>query len=372
MKAWRNIDHGGKRWDGARASDKKEEDMIDFSVNVTPLGIPENIRKAMEKSLSRAGWYPDDSKRKLKEALSEKYGLAMTDICVGNGASDLIFRTVFALRPKQSLVLAPTFAEYEAALRCVDARIEYYPINHEDFQVKADLCGQIRPETDMVFLCNPNNPTGLLMSPDFLMAVLERCEETDTWLVVDECFLEFVRQGEQYSLIGELTSHPKLLILKSFTKMFGIAGLRLGYLLCGREGLGDVIDKFGCDWNVNCVAEAAGLEALKSADYEKEVLVYVEKEREWLYKELTRMGLRTVHGQANYLLFEAPESGRKASEGEVLESAKGSLGNWLLSQGMMIRCCDDYENLNENFYRIGINTHEANRALVEKIGEWLR
>lgn len=79
------------------------------------------------------------------------------------------------------------------------------------------------------------------------------------------------------------------------------------------------------------------------------------------------MGLRTVHGQANYLLFEAPESGRKASEG-----AKGSLGNWLLGQGMMIRCCDDYENLNENFYRIGINTHEANRALVEKIGEWLR
>lgn len=149
--------------------------------------------------------------------------------------------------------------------------------------------------------------------------------------------------------------------------MFGIAGLRLGYLLCGRKGLGDVIDKFGCDWNVNCVAEAAGLEALKSADYEKEVLVYVEKEREWLYKELTRMGLRTVHGQANYLLFEAPESGRKASEG-----AKGSLGNWLLGQGMMIRCCDDYENLNENFYRIGINTHEANRALVEKIGEWLR
>ena len=372
MKAWRNIHHGGKRWDGARASDKKEEDMIDFSVNVTPLGIPENIRKAMEKSLSRAGWYPDDSKRKLKEALSEKYGLAMTDICVGNGASDLIFRTVFALRPKQALVLAPTFAEYEAALRCVDARIEYYPINHEDFQVEADLCEQIGPETDMVFLCNPNNPTGLLMSPDFLMMVLERCEETDTWLVVDECFLEFVRQGEQYSLIGELTSHPKLLILKSFTKMFGIAGLRLGYLLCGRKGLGDVIDKFGCDWNVNCVAEAAGLEALKSADYEKEVLVYVEKEREWLYKELTRIGLRTVHGQANYLLFEAPESGRKASEGEVLESAKGSLGNWLLSQGMMIRCCDDYENLNENFYRIGINTHEANRALVEKIGEWLR
>ena len=79
-------------------------------------------------------------------------------------------------------------------------------------------------------------------------------------MVADECFLEFVRQGEHYSLIGELAAHPKLLVIKSFTKMFGIAGLRLGYLLCGEEGLGERIDKFGCDWNVNCVAEAAGLE----------------------------------------------------------------------------------------------------------------
>ena len=115
----------------------------------------------------------------------------------------------------------------------------------------------------MVFLCNPNNPTGLLISENVLASVLERCEATDTWLVVDECFLEFVRQGETCSLIGELASRPKLIIIKSFTKMFGIAGLRLGYLLCGREGLGDMIDKYGCDWNVNCVAEAAGLEALR-------------------------------------------------------------------------------------------------------------
>lgn len=192
MKAWRNIHHGGKRRDGAAAADKRKEDMIDFSVNVTPLGIPGNIRRAMEESLSRAGWYPDDSKRNLKEALNIKYSLPVENICVGNGASDLIFRTVFALRPKRALVPAPTFAEYEAALRCVGAQIEYYEINHEDFQVKADICGQIYPETDMVFLCNPNNPTGLLMSKDFLMTILKRCEATDTWMVVDECFLEFV------------------------------------------------------------------------------------------------------------------------------------------------------------------------------------
>lgn len=191
------------------------------------------------------------------------------------------------------------------------------------------------------------------------MSVAQRCRDTDTWLVVDECFLEFVRQGESYSLIGELKENPKLLILKSFTKMFGIAGLRLGYLLCGQEGLGDIVDKFGCDWNINCVAEAAGLEALKSADYEKKVRDYVEKERKWLYDKLKALGLRVVAGQANYLLFEAPES------------VRGPLGEWLLRRGVMVRCCDDYENLDESFYRIGINTHEANEILIKKIGEWL-
>lgn len=371
MKAWRKIHHGGRRAEGAASSGKRKEDMIDFSVNVTPLGIPENIRQAMENSLSRAGWYPDDSKKRLKETLSEKYGLPMSKICVGNGASDVIFRTVFALRPKKALVLAPTFAEYESALRCVDARIDYYCINHEDFQVKADLTDRICPETDMVFLCNPNNPTGLLMSKTFLESVLKRCEETDTWLVVDECFLEFVRYGDSYSLIDKLIEHPKLLILKSFTKMFGIAGLRLGYLLCGREGLGDIIDKYGCDWNVNCVAEAAGLEALRSTDYEKEVLNYVEKEREWLYQKLTGMGFKVVPGKANYLLFEAPEKDLKTPETDRGERFREPLGDWLLRRGIMIRCCDDYENLNEKFYRIGINTHEANEKLVEKIGEWL-
>ena len=371
MKAWRNIHHGGKPRDGAAASGRGKEDMIDFSVNVTPLGIPDNIRRAMEESLSRAGWYPDDSKRNLKEVLNKKHGVPVENICVGNGASDVIFRTVFALRPKRALVLAPTFAEYESALRCVDARIDYYKINHGDFQVKPDICGQIYPETDMVFLCNPNNPTGLLISENVLASVLERCEATDTWLVVDECFLEFVRQGETCSLIGELASRPKLIIIKSFTKMFGIAGLRLGYLLCGREGLGDMIDKYGCDWNVNCVAEAAGLEALRSPDYEKEVLHYVEKEREWLYDKLTGLELRVVPGQANYLLFETPENGRKTDRTDGSKSGRESLGDWLLRRGIMIRCCDDYENLDKTFYRIGINTHEANEKLMEKIGEWL-
>jgi threonine-phosphate decarboxylase len=370
MKVWRNIHHGGKRMEGASVSGKREEDMMDFSVNVTPLGIPENIQKAMQESLSKAGWYPDDSKYRLKQALSERHNVPLSKICVGNGASDLIYRTVFALKPKKALVLAPTFAEYESALACVDATVSYYRMNHEDFDVKADLLKQMDDGVDMVFLCNPNNPTGRLIEKALVLAAADRCEAIGAWLVVDECFLEFVRHGEDFSMTGHLSGYSRLLILKSFTKMFGIAGLRLGYLLCGPEGLADRIDKAGCNWNVNCVAEAAGLEALRSQAYEKQVLDYVEAERKWLYERLSGMGFRVIPGQANYLLFEVlKNTGRKSGSCEGHE--REPLGAWLLRRGIMIRSCDDYENLDGNFYRIGINTHESNEQLIIKIGEWL-
>ncbi len=360
MNIWPEIHHGGKRVPCAAAAGKKEEEMIDFSVNVTPLGIPENIRSAMEESLNRAGWYPDYSKERLKRALGAFHHLEPSHICMGNGAADVIYRTVFALKPKKALVLAPTFAEYAAALRCVDARIDSYRIDHADFQVKMDICEQIEADTEMVFLCNPNNPTGLLISKDIIEKVLKRCEAVGAWLVVDECFLEFIADGKKYSVIEDLLHHERLMIIKSFTKMFGIAGLRLGYLLCGKAGLAERIDRFGCDWNVNCVAEAAGLEALKSQDYIKKVIRYITKEREWLCRELTAMGFLTVHGAANYLLFKVPDGSRE------------NLGKWLLKRGIMLRCCDDYENLDGTFYRIGMNRHEENRKLLEALKEWIK
>lgn len=334
--------------------------MIDFSVNVTPLGIPENIQKAIRNSLDMAGCYPDYSKERLKRALAGEHHLEESQICVGNGASDVIFRLVFAFRPQHALVLAPTFGEYEAALKCVETDIDYYRINHDNFQVEEDILEQIHPDTDMVFLCNPNNPTGLLMSKTFVEKVLECCEKMDARLVVDECFLEFIKDGDKWSVTDKLMNHKGLVIIKSFTKMFGIAGLRLGYLMCGEEGLADKVDHFGCDWNVNCVAEAAGLEALKSKDYVEKVVNYISEEREWMYRELTAMGFRVIPGRANYLLFQNTRQDRE------------ELGTYLEKSGILVRGCGDYENLDEHFYRIGINRHLENEKLLEAIREWMR
>ena len=356
MKAWRNIHHGGKRRDGARVSDKKEEDMIDFSVNVTPLGIPENIRKAMEESLSRAGWYPDDSKRKLKEALGEKYGLAMADICVGNGASDLIFRTVFALRPKQALVLAPTFAEYEAALRCVDARIEYYPIDPGDFQVKADLCGQIGPETDMVFLCNPNNPTGQTTEKELLIRVMNRCNKCGTILVLDECFIEFLEEPERYECRGYLTQYPNVVIIKAFTKIFCMPGVRLGYALCENAALRKRMRAMLQPWNVSVTAQEAGVAALVDCEaYLKRTREYIKKEKFWMTERMRKLGLNVWGSEANYIFFKG----------------KAGLYEKALKSGLLIRDCSNYPGLKKGYYRVAVKLHEQNEKLIEVLEEVL-
>lgn len=333
--------------------------MLSFLVNLTPLGIPEKVQKAVEESLTNIYDYPDQCKENLANAISRRYHVASDKICVGNGASDVIFRTVFTLKPKKALVLAPMFGEYEAALKCVDAKIDYYQMNHTDFKVKDDIMDQITEEVDMLCICNPNNPTGTLMPKEQVLKVLEHCEKNDCWMVVDECFLEFVQNGEDYSAMDCLENSSRLIIIKSFTKMYGIAGLRLGYALCGQDGLAGRIDHAGCDWNVNIVAEAAGLASLESEDYENKVLEYTTREREWMAQKLSDYGFRVMDCVANFLFFQASSNG------------KDSLGDYLMQQDIEIRKCGDYENAADDYYRVAVNLHENNVKLIEAIGGWV-
>ena len=333
--------------------------MLSFLVNLTPLGIPESVKNAMIESLSDVYDYPDKSKKNLAKAISQRYHVPTEYICVGNGASDVIFRTVFALRPKKAMILAPMFGQYERALNRVDAEVCYYNVNHEDFKVHEDIMDQITQDIDMICICNPNNPTGTIMTKEEVIKVAEHCQKMDCWFVLDECFLEFVEDGDNYSVMDQLESFDKLIIIKSFTKMYGIAGLRLGYALSAKEGLASTIDMFGCEWNVNRVAEAAGLAALESIDYEQMVLEHTTRERKWLQQELSNFGFRVMDSVANFVFFEAPA-------GE-----KMNLGQWLMERDIEVCPCDKYKNASADYYRVAINTHDNNVKLIDMIGGWV-
>ena len=348
------LTHGGD-WAGFQAV--YGQPPLDFSANISPLGMPEGVRAALCRAAGQADRYPDPLCREMRGALSEHEGVPAEWVLCGSGAADLIFRAVLALRPGRALVTAPTFAEYEAALETVGCAVEWYALRpEEDFRIREDLLERITPETDLVFLCEPNNPTGVTTPRPLLLRILERCRKTGTRLVVDECFGDFLDEPEAHTLKGALTDFPNLLILKAFTKLYGMAGVRLGYALCADTELLGRMRRAGQPWGVSSLAQAAGAAALKETDYVQQVRALIAAERPWLAEQLEQLGLQVVPGEANYLLFQ--------SETPLMEP--------LGQRGILLRCCGNYEGLDATWYRAAVRTPGENRRLIAALEEVLK
>ena len=228
--------HGGD-WAGYRAQFGR--DALDFSANVSPLGLPEGVAKAITAALPTADRYPDPLCRELRAKLALHEGVPADHILCGNGEADLIFRLVWARKPRRALVTAPTFAEYAAALETIGCTVERFILQAaDDFAVPEAFLSAIDDRVDLVFLCQPNNPTGQLTPPDFVARILQRCTACGALLVLDECFLDFLPDHAQLTA-KPLLGSGDLLILKAFTKLYGMAGVRLGYALSADTALLD-------------------------------------------------------------------------------------------------------------------------------------
>lgn len=329
---------------------------LDFSANISPLGVPRGVQEALREAAGQADRYPDPLCRELRGALSEHEGVPAEWILCGGGAANLIFRAVLALGPGRALVTAPAFAEYEAALESVGCAVERYALRpEEDFRLRPDILEKITPETDLVFLCEPNNPTGVTTPRPLLLRILERCRETGTRLVVDECFGDFLDEPELHTLKGALADFPNLLILKAFTKLYGMAGVRLGYALCEDTELLERMRRAGQPWAVSSLAQAAGVAALKETDYVRQVRALIAAERPRLAEQMERLGLRVVPGEANYLLFRSETP---------LDAPLGQ-------RGILLRCCGNYAGLDGTWYRAAVRTRAENQRLIAALEEVL-
>ena len=243
-------------------------DCLDFSANCNPLGTPESIKEAVRGSLEHLGDYPQVGYAPLKEALGKYEDMDPEHIICGNGAAELIFSLCQAVRPKRALIPIPTFAEYEQALASVGCEVEHVLLREEDtFQMQESFIDWLHRDLDMVFLCNPNNPTGILTDREFLFRVLRNCRELGILLVVDECFLDFIKEPGKYSLKAQLPRYHNLFILKAFTKRYAMAGVRLGYGLSENRELLEKMTQVTQPWNISVMAQAAGIAALKEGSY---------------------------------------------------------------------------------------------------------
>lgn len=343
-----HLIHGG---DVYSARQKMKQEPLDFSANINPMGMPPGAVRAAADALQQCTQYPDPLCRELRAALAAYEGTPAEQIVCGNGAADLIFRIVAATHPQRALLLEPTFAEYEQALRSMDCSIAYFPLQEsEGFVLPEAFLQQLTPEINLLFLCNPNNPTGRTVSPALLQEIWKRCEEAGILLVVDECFNEFLEHPEQNTLKGVLKTGTNSVILKAFTKSFAMPGLRLGYGLCGNGDLAERIFSCGQPWGVSIPAQAAGVAALQEQGYLERMRRLIQTERRWLSENLARLGLCVFPSEANYILFR--------TETEI------SLRERMEQRGVLIRACGNYRGLDDRYYRIAVRGHDENERLI--------
>ena len=346
--------HGG---DWAGYSEEYGAPPLDFSANVSPLGVPQGVRQAIAGAAQTADRYPDPLCRSLCRKLAAHENVPESWLLCGNGAADLIFRAVLAQKPKKALLTAPTFAEYEAALTVCGCRTESYLLREETgFCLDDGFLQAIVPGVDMVFLCEPNNPTGVSSPREFLLRVLERCSRCGALLMLDECFSDFLEEPERHTMKPFLARFPNLVILKAFTKLYAMAGVRLGYALCADGKRMETMRSAGQPWAVSSLAQAAGEAALDETAYVERVRRMVQQERLWMIWQLTGLGLRVVPGEANYLLFQC---GRPLKER-------------LAERGILVRGCGDYPGLDATWYRTAVRLRGENQQLVLALKEALQ
>ena len=327
-------------------------DILDFSANCNPLGMPESASAAAVEAVCRHTGYPDPFCRALRAAIARQEGLLPGQVLCGNGAADLIFRLALAVRPRRALLAVPCFSEYEAALQTVGCAVEYVYLREEHgFALTEAFLQALTPEIDMVFLCSPNNPTGRCIEEALFEQIRLRCEENQIVLVLDACFAEFLPVPPRGLPPGQ-----SVVVLKAFTKFYAMAGLRLGYALSRNEELLQKIADCGQPWSVSAPAQAAGIAALSDEAYAEATRTLIAKERDFLQQGLRCLGATVYDSQANYVFFRAaPE-----------------WGGALRRQGIFLRDCANYRGLTPGYYRAAVRTRQENERLLAAIQQYGR
>lgn len=324
--------------------------ILDFSANINPLGTPESVKKAVAETVCDIEKYPDPYCTELRDRLGEHEKIGAERIVCGNGGDDLIFRIVHAFRPERALICVPTFSEYSRVLSETGCEIQEHILDEElDFELGESILTNLDRSLDMCFICTPNNPTGRLIAHEILAKISAKCLENNIILVCDECFMGFVEDSENYSLRQFL--NEKCIILKAFTKLFAMAGIRLGYAVCGSSEIALKIQQSGQFWSVSALAQTAGIAALDETEYVNKTVRYITEERRFLAAELAKIGVKVYDGAANFLVFRS----------------RIELAEKLLAEGILIRDCTNFSGLTEGFYRVAVRTHDENIRLINAV-----
>jgi len=350
--------HGGNLYAAIRQRGGNISELLDFSANINPLGLPESVRQTLHASLESVIHYPDAQAYALRQALSQHYHIDEDMITIGNGAVELMYILCHMLHPKKVLVTAPTFSEYESAARSSGAAIEYFNL-HADDDFKIDLkaiAGQLAG-IDIVFICNPNNPTGTLLTNKELEELIMAGKQQNTYIVVDESFIDFLPTDHVYSCRQLLAQYSNLIIVHSLTKFYAIPGLRLGFSLASLD-ITELLHAGKDPWNVNTLAQNAGVVALQDHSYQEKSKEFINKVNQDFYHSLlTVPGLKPYVPSANFILINLKETNMTSKE---MQTA-------LIAHNILIRDCSNYPGLSSQYIRIAVKTPAQNSQFIKAL-----
>ena len=379
--------HGGNIYKIFREKNIKE--ILDYSSNINPYGIPESLKKRITENLEILERYPDPDYIELRQKLAHLNKVYISNIILGNGATEIIFLFMKVINPKKILIAAPTFGEYERAVKAMKRvenssilgnsdkkkddenscgkqkiKIEYFELKeNDDFKLNIhNLKNELEKKYDLLIMCNPNNPTGKFLKLDETEEILKECNKYNTKLFIDEAFIDFLKDGIKESIINTKEDKQNLFVTRAFTKFFAMPGLRLGYGIYFDKKLEKRISEKKEPWSVNNIAEMAGLTVLDDTKYIEETLKWIAEEKTYVYEKLNEInGIKPYKTEVNFITV-------KIEDNFILKGLNVKiLRGKMIEKGILIRDASNFKFLDERFFRLAIKNRKNNDRVIETL-----
>lgn len=323
--------------------------------NENPLGPPESSVDAMKLAAGKVSLYPDADAYELRIALSKKHSVKPEQIVFGDGSNELLkLISLAVLEPGDEIIMPkPSFGEYARTAMICGAVPKAIPLTEDYIIDLPAMVAAISSRTKIVYICNPNNPTGTVIDKIALKQIMHRMQ--DVIVVMDEAYFEYVNCDSSPDGVEFFKEYPNVIVLRTFSKAYGLAGLRVGYGIC-HEKVAEAINKIREPFNLNSLAQVAAIAALNDNEYLKKSIEYNSVERDYLFSELKKRGFKVIPSQSNFLLVDVL---RDSSE----------VFNALLKKGIIVRSADIFGY--KTFIRLSVGLRKENDAFLNAFSEYM-
>ena len=340
----------------------RKEEITSFSANVNPLGISPLLRTKLAENIDCITSYPDRNYTDLKAAIADYAGTRPENILVGNGTTELISLFIDIVSPKKAQILGPTYSEYERSVSLCGGRTTYYPLQEaDDFRLDIkDFTKALTADTDLLIICSPNNPTGTAIRRSDMRRILDVCKEKAIFVMVDETYIEFSDDVEEFTAIPLTDYYNNLFVLRSTSKFFACPGLRLGYAVTGNRDMFSDVNRKKNPWMIHSLAALAGQYMFRDEEYICATRSLISAERKRLFEMYSKSPrFKPYKPEGNFMLMRIEDEGTNAHA--LFEKA--------IKEKMMIRDCSSFPFLSDRYIRICFMNPADNDRLYRYLTE---